>query len=202
MEWLKDLNQYSNLILVIVTVIYVYLTYKMLKSNKELIQETTRPYVVVDLSAIDNKILLNIKNEGNRAAFNIRILIKPNLFKLFKPDIINHEYQLIDIPFIAPKSETIEVLYKMDVINKNYKANKDIFKITHNGEWKESKNVAFEIKINYNSKNFSNKKEQDKYDFCENYEFDIFYSLGEEMKYSLQHSISNSMEKLNRRGRI
>lgn len=141
---LECLNRYSNIILAILTGIYVYVTYKILNANKALIQrmvleseEQKRAYINIRASDRAKAIVfLIIKNIGKTAAKNIK-------FKLDK-DIkrFGNRENLKDIPlfkegvtFFPPESEyQIDVaqfwLFFPDEKNNNREVLPSEFKIT------------------------------------------------------------------------
>ncbi len=72
---MQEVITYSNVLLTVLTGIYVYLTYKISKTNSDLLKEQTRPFVVVKFPLEDNALDIVIENIGLRPAYNVSIKI-------------------------------------------------------------------------------------------------------------------------------
>lgn len=79
MELVAWISAISTILLVIITGIYVIITYKILKSSAKALNEQLRPYIVVDMTTENNEIFLRIRNIGKRGANNLVIQINPPL---------------------------------------------------------------------------------------------------------------------------
>lgn len=110
-----------TLLATIATVIYVILTYKLLKETINTRKIQNQPYVIVDLEIKSIYLKLIVKNVGNSPAKNILININPE---------INNPFS--NIEFLAPNREISSVI--------NYIFNKDTT---------ELKQTKYKISISY-----------------------------------------------------
>lgn len=69
----------STLLMVLLTAIYVVLTFKLLSENKKAREDQTRPFIYIDFEVKNLLIYLKIKNAGNSPAKKIEINTAPNL---------------------------------------------------------------------------------------------------------------------------
>jgi hypothetical protein len=82
-EILESLNKYSTLILVIITGIYAYFTYKMAKTmSRQIVAEITISNILVGSALKDQDFLNKIKNinNGNISRFSLDFYIKADVF--------------------------------------------------------------------------------------------------------------------------
>jgi Ca2+/Na+ antiporter len=86
--FVERLNKISTGLLAVLTAGYVLLTYWILKSTRQSIQEQTRPYIVASLPLDGFEVVLSIKNIGNRPANNVKVTFDPSL------DVIGGEFSL------------------------------------------------------------------------------------------------------------
>jgi hypothetical protein len=100
------INSLSTWLLTMLTFTYVVLTYFILNSNKKLIEEQNRPYVVLSFPTEGIKFYLSIQNIGNRPAYNVKIQTKPSLAVLLNPnrgEFENTIEPLLNQDFLVPK---------------------------------------------------------------------------------------------------
>lgn len=93
----------ATLTLAILTVRYVLLTGKILKSNEKTNKELLRPYIVVDMITEDLSLFLIIRNIGKRPANKLSIDIKPELDDILYEDI-NRNKKMVDYKPILNQS--------------------------------------------------------------------------------------------------
>lgn len=98
----------SSFMVAIATVIYVILTYKILKINQKVLLEQTRPYVSLDFYEIDAGIYLRLANLGSRSAKNIQCKIEPPLENYeIKVEQYSYLNEFINRDYLSPKVELI-----------------------------------------------------------------------------------------------
>jgi hypothetical protein len=104
--FVERLNKITTSLLAILTAGYVLLTYWILRSTRQSIQEQTRPYVVASLPLDGFQIMLTLRNFGNRPAHNVKVRFDPSL------DTIGGDFPLRDAAessltqsFMAPSFE-------------------------------------------------------------------------------------------------
>ncbi len=103
----------SNPALVVITVVYVWFTYRMLKHSQEQSFALARPYVVVDAYAHPGEDIfrLRIRNLGATAAINLRLSLDRSFYKLGQEDpehdISKYPAFTKPMPAFAPKGELI-----------------------------------------------------------------------------------------------
>lgn len=99
------LENYSSLILIYLTYIYVLLTYRILNSSSKLSKEQLRPYVIANFVEENNSVFLSIKNYGKRPAYNVKINMTDG-FENLQIDSIKGNYKyLLEQKFLAPSQE-------------------------------------------------------------------------------------------------
>ncbi len=76
------LNIISSFIVAVATVVYVILTYKILKHNKRINDELVRPYVIAKIYNLNNELTLEFANIGKRMAYNLKLDFIPDLDEL------------------------------------------------------------------------------------------------------------------------
>jgi hypothetical protein len=101
-NYFKD---YSSLILVFLTYIYVLLTFLILNSNNRLAKEQLRPYVIASFNRIDGFVYFSVKNYGKRPAINTKITISDGFEELQIPSIKGNYRHLLEQKFLAPNQE-------------------------------------------------------------------------------------------------
>lgn len=80
-QWLIQINQYSNLLLVVITAFYVVLTWRMVKEMRKARESEIEPYVVSSLNPYGPAYAqIRIDNIGRGPALNVkvRIAVHPN----------------------------------------------------------------------------------------------------------------------------
>ena len=85
-DFVGRLNKISTALLAVLTAGYVLLTYWILKSTRQSIQEQTRPYIVASLPLQGFEVVLSIQNIGNRPAKNVRVTFDPSLDTISSDD--------------------------------------------------------------------------------------------------------------------
>lgn len=95
--------------LVVITGVYTYLTYRIVKSNQKAIQEQYRPYVVVFIESKNLNMLFWVKNIGSRPAHNISIKINPEIpvVKESRVDTIN---KMLNQKFMPPSFSVSNII--------------------------------------------------------------------------------------------
>jgi len=81
-SFVERFSKISTALLAILTAGYVLLTYWILKSTRQSIQEQTRPFVIASLPLEGFEIVLSIKNIGNRPAENVNVHFDPPLDRI------------------------------------------------------------------------------------------------------------------------
>lgn len=76
---ISKFNSLSTILLTIFTLIYVFLTYLILRSNNKMIAEQNRPFVIFNLPTEGTYLILSIKNIGKRPAYDVNINTNPEL---------------------------------------------------------------------------------------------------------------------------
>jgi len=89
------LKKYSNIILVIITGIYAYLTRKVLINTRNEHESMMRPYIIINSFLRDEAIVsLLIKNVGKTAAWDVRFDLDKNIYQHKKPERNIKEFEL------------------------------------------------------------------------------------------------------------
>ncbi len=101
----KYIKDYSSLILVFLTYIYVLLTFLILNSNNRLAKEQLRPYVVASFNKEENFVYFSVKNYGKRPALNTKITISEGFEELQFQSIRGNYRHLLEQKFLAPNQE-------------------------------------------------------------------------------------------------
>lgn len=131
LQILDLLNKYSSLILVVVTLVYVFFTIILAKETRKLREVETSPLIGVIANAIAPTVFkLTIKNIGKAPAYNLSFFIDDKYLKFFRYGF-NHQ-----ISYFAPDQE-------FSILTSGYK------------ELKESEYENIPIKIKYFSKDGS-----------------------------------------------
>lgn len=71
---------------VIATIMLVYVSYKQLRTIRDIEQEKSRPYVTVELKLVDRNLFFNITNIGATAAKNVKIISTPKIVGVWRND--------------------------------------------------------------------------------------------------------------------
>ncbi|WP_405602075.1 MULTISPECIES: hypothetical protein [unclassified Pseudoalteromonas] len=121
--WVKHIKEfgmfYLTAILVVLTAIYAYLTYKMVKVSEESVKETriqtealTRPYITIQpkLKKHSPVVYLSIKNTGLIGASNLRLSIDRDFFQFNQSNNSQknvRDFKVFNTPFknFAPNYE-------------------------------------------------------------------------------------------------
>lgn len=101
----KYIRDYSSLILVFLTYIYVLLTYLILNSNNKLAKEQLRPYVIASFNNEDNSVYFSVKNFGERPALNTKITMSEGFEELQFRSIRGNYRYMLEQKFLAPGQE-------------------------------------------------------------------------------------------------
>ncbi|NTV47712.1 MAG: hypothetical protein HGB11_14605 [Chlorobiales bacterium] len=127
---MERINKNSTFILTVLTGVYVYLTYKILRSNEEIISEQTRPYIIITcpLNIHTRQIQFFLKNIGQRPAFDVKIELKPKIDTIVKNHDLKHlwknyEEKLNQI-FMPPNASIFSIIgYEDEFINEKEEKN-------------------------------------------------------------------------------
>jgi len=101
----KYIRDYSSLILVFLTYIYVLLTFLILNSNNKLAKEQLRPYVIASFNNEDDNVFFSVKNFGKRPALNTKITMSEGFEELQFPSLRGNYRHLLEQKFLAPGQE-------------------------------------------------------------------------------------------------
>ncbi|MEL7834256.1 hypothetical protein [Fodinibius sp. Rm-B-1B1-1] len=101
-QFVSNIGSYSNVILAGLTLVYVFLTYLILRSNNQSIKEQNRPYIVVSFPYINHRLDLKVKNIGNRPAKNVSISFDPDLSAMFTESYRESYKNMITQKFMPP----------------------------------------------------------------------------------------------------
>ncbi len=108
--WNYALNNFAVLLPNILTAVYIYLTFRILKAGQRQTAITVRPYVSFDLIPVGPVIAAHLRNTGQTTAHNVVVKIKPELLvTLFgetgPAKLIGHPMTIL-----SPGREEIEVI--------------------------------------------------------------------------------------------
>ncbi len=101
----KYLSEYSSLILIYLTYIYVLLTFLILNSNNKLSKEQLRPYVIASIYQEENNVFFSVKNYGKRPALNTIIKMSEGFEELQFNSIRGNYKHLLNQKFLSPGQE-------------------------------------------------------------------------------------------------
>jgi len=105
-SFVRRLGDVSTIVLAILTGGYVLLTYWILKSTRQSIQEQTRPYIVTSLPLEGMELMLSVKNIGSRPAYNVKVTFNPSLDILGGDTWFKEAWQpLLSHSFLPPHFE-------------------------------------------------------------------------------------------------
>ena len=101
MDTLKLINEFSSLILVIATVIYVIFTFKLSQETTKLREVETSPFISLTLEPLGNSMMLKlvIKNIGKAPAYKIDFSVNEKYKGIFRYNFENK------ISYFAPNQE-------------------------------------------------------------------------------------------------
>lgn len=159
----------ASVLSVIVTVVYVVLTYKILKSSEISSNEQTRPYVTVSLESKNGFLYLVIENHGIRPAFNMCAKFTPDLDERLMHDKLKKTTKLLQQEVILPKQKFNPVL----------SFNKD----TLHDEVFDQIEKNYAVVVSYLDSN--NKQYQEYY----NINLDDFFFSEKSMEHTISHNI-------------
>lgn len=121
----------------IATVIYVILTYKLLKETINTRKIQNQPYVIVDIELKSIYVKMIVKNVGNSPAKNINIDILPEISTPFS-----------HIEFLAPNREISSIISYVFRQNSNEeKQTKYRFSISYNNTYEKSTTYKHDYEI-------------------------------------------------------
>ena len=98
---ISKLNSLSTILLAIFTLIYVFLTYLILRSNNKMVTEQNRPFVILSLPTEGTNLILLIRNIGKRPAYNVKISLSSNIKNLITLKGFTFEKSVL--PFLSQK---------------------------------------------------------------------------------------------------
>lgn len=177
------LKNYSSLILVFLTYVYVLLTYLILNSSNKLAKEQLRPYVIANFTEENNSLYFSIKNYGKRPAYNIKVNMSDGLEE-FQVDAIRGNYKyLLEQKFLAPLQELKNFVTDPAYIISPRK--KDINKcFDFNITFYDSDDEKYELKYQIDLNNFYDKMSIHKESVVENLEkiYKEIKNLNEQIK--------------------
>ncbi len=166
MEYLKYINEFSSLILVIATIVYVFFTIRLSQETTKLREVETSPFLSLTLEPLDSTTTLKlvIKNIGKAPAYKIQFSIDSKFEQIFRYNFKNK------ISYFAPNQEIIIIgkqysdFEKLDDINipisiDYYSKEENIFNETFYLEWQFLEGTILETdsvkKIDKNLKDIS-----------------------------------------------
>ncbi|MFH1797858.1 MAG: hypothetical protein ABH844_00700 [Candidatus Omnitrophota bacterium] len=129
-EWLKSgVLDVQSWLMLIVAIIYAFITYRILRATNLNTQETLRPKVYVDFSFDKGQHMYAVvKNYGKRSATDIKIKFEPD-FKYGNDESLNNAPYIKAIPFLAPDNERRSLLGVAPELFEKNKAN-NILKVS------------------------------------------------------------------------
>ncbi len=141
--------QISDWSMLLITGIYVFITYRILRAANLNTKETLRPRVYGDFNFdFQNQTMyVQIKNFGKKAAYNIQTKFDPD-FIYGNDESLNAAPYIKSLPFLAPGNERKSILGKAPEL------------------FKKQKNDNIKISIEYTGKDPKEK-------FSENYNFSL-----------------------------
>jgi energy-coupling factor transporter transmembrane protein EcfT len=96
---------YASSILAILTYIYVLLTFFLLRSNNNALEEQLRPYVILTFPEIRSFVYVSLKNYGQRPALDIKIKISKGLEEFVVESVGENYINIFNQKFLAPNQE-------------------------------------------------------------------------------------------------
>ncbi len=111
------LNQYSNLImavmstlLVVITLLYVVFTWRMVKEMQITREADLRPYIIIDILFVDQIFYLIIKNVGKTVAKSVSFTIDKRLENMWKNKVDEMPLFKEGVAFFPPGREFVVTL--------------------------------------------------------------------------------------------
>lgn len=135
-----------NFLVTIATIVYVILTYKLLRETTETRKSQNRPYIIADMELNGIYLKMIVRNVGNSPALNINMIIEPK---------INNPFS--NIEFLAPNRELSSIIKFIFHKNSDEPENtKYKFSISYEDTYKYKYNNEYNIDISplLNSTNF------------------------------------------------
>jgi hypothetical protein len=130
LKFINDNSALWSLLVTIATIVYVILTYRLLKETQRARVESLRPYVIVDIDIHKYFLRLNINNIGNDNAFDIELKTEPLLKSALNKIAFLPPGKQIHHNLLFYVSEDIEIKnYTINISYKNY--NKKEFSHTY-----------------------------------------------------------------------
>jgi hypothetical protein len=115
----SDIQKYSATVLAFLTLLYVLLTFYIVKSNSKSLKELLRPYIVVTFPIKYNRLYFSIKNIGRRPAKNLNINIEPEIGSIQQQNLKGNCNSLLKQTFVAPEQEFINIIDLLPSILRN-----------------------------------------------------------------------------------
>lgn len=170
-----------SFLVTIATIVYVILTYRLLRETAKARKLQSQPYIIADLVLKGISLKMIVKNIGNNCALNVKVEVEP---------AINNPFSKID--FLAPEREISNVIKYIthgeafNLENSKYK-----FKIFYEDPYKEKYNHEYSIDISplLNATNYNESENKEIVDKL-NKILPKFDSLKDEL-----HSIADSSKK-------
>lgn len=149
---ISKLNSLSTLLLSIFTLIYVFLTYLILRSNNKMVIEQNRPFVIFNLPTEGTNLILSIKNIGKRPAYNVKISTNNKLEKLVTLKGFSFSDAVLPFlsqKFIPPDYEIKNIIGKtMNILELNEEDKKIEVNINYFDSDNNEYNKSYEIDLN------------------------------------------------------
>lgn len=167
-----------NFFVTIATIVYVVLTYRLLKETAKARKLQSQPYIIADLEITGFYLKMVVKNIGNNCALNIKVRVEPN---------INNPFSSIE--FLSPGREITNIVKFITHDQSNNSENsKYKFSISYEDPYKEEYTHEYVIDVSplLNSTNF---KESDNKEIVD--KLDKMVSKFDNLKDEL-HKISDS----------
>jgi len=126
-EWIKDGGlQMQSWLMFIVTGIYAFITYRILRATNLNSAETLRPRIYLDFSFDHSQeMYVIVKNYGKKAACNIEIKLVPD-FIYGNNELLNNAPYIKSLPFLAPENERRSALGNAPELFKKNEKNNEI----------------------------------------------------------------------------
>jgi hypothetical protein len=97
-------------LLVIITGIYVYLTYNILQINRDVLVSSVRPYVIIDFRSSGPLVELLLKNTGRTAAYDISVEMTPKVKVILRGTPQDAQMLREKLPFLPTGKDVVEFL--------------------------------------------------------------------------------------------
>lgn len=83
---MMDITSISTFALAILTGFYVWLTYRLSKTNSKMLEEQLRPYIAVKIFIKGMKLYFELENIGKRPAYNVSVNVEPEFDLMIQKD--------------------------------------------------------------------------------------------------------------------